>query len=224
MSQTKMENLSNASSTVDDDDWCPPEYLKFKSEHKTYASVYEFTKQLLSSLELDTSDANFKYELHYMCCANPRVYAGEGFTKYYCTPVTAFFKARMINTKLGEAVMKEPLASKFLISSTIHYEQFKDFNYKSICIVENISEAVGAKSAEGKKKFKSSPTKPFMIHVSVHEKSYKDNKYYYSQIDQADLPKSVLDKIHEIEDKYMKEVDVKPTVEEQQEMFEAFLS
>jgi hypothetical protein len=34
----------------------------------------------------------------------------------------------------------------------------------------------------------------------------------------------VLDKIHEIEDKYMKEVDVKPTVEEQQEMFEAFLS
>jgi hypothetical protein len=176
--------------------------------------------------------------MHYICSANPQLYkrgfsqaSHEGYTKYYCTPVGAFFKARPINSKVGQEIMGgelrslqqscEPVSPNFSICTTIHYERLKDFNYKRICIVEN----------EGKSKFKSSPDKPFMIHVSINEKDYKDNKYYYTQIDQTELPQTVLNKVQEIEEKYraelagaqahyMGKVDVKPTDEEKQEMFD----
>jgi hypothetical protein len=156
-----------------------------KEKKNTSGNIYVFTKQLLRFLKIDASDANFKYEMHYICSATPHNYTGEGYTKYYCTPVYAFFKARPINTKIGQEIMGEPVSPNFSHCTTIHYERLKDFNYKRICIAEN----------EGKNKFKSSLDKPFMIHVSINERHYKDNKYYSKQIDQTELPQTVLKKV-----------------------------
>jgi hypothetical protein len=57
-------------------------------KHKPY------TDFLMSSLNLETFDKNFTYEMHYLCRPNPKLYVSEqyGTKSYYCKPVCAIFK------------------------------------------------------------------------------------------------------------------------------------
>jgi hypothetical protein len=156
----------------------PPVVDKPKPKYNNYAHK-TYTDFLMSSINLETFDKSFTYEMHYLCRGNPGTFTDEKYNskKYYCRPVCAIFK-RISREKIDQ--------------TPIDYETMKDLKYGSIIMYD----------CENRSIFRKEPVKPFWIVVKIEEKTSKNGRVFYSVIVNQIIGPAVEAKVAALEEKY----------------------